>query len=130
MSIFLITLLGLASIACKKSDPMPEGQITIDFEDSQDLPETAIVATFKKVVADSRCPTTVECIWAGEVSVEIEFLIDGQTEVKTLTLEEVRTEKPSITINGVKIVLENVLPYPEDPDGIDDKDYSILLCVN
>jgi hypothetical protein len=67
--------------------------------------------TFDAVIADSRCPTDVQCIRAGEAVVRVTVVAQGQT-AETV---EVRTT-PSLnqtSVAGHTLTLTRVLPAPD-----------------
>lgn len=48
---------------------------------------TDLHVTFQRVVEDSRCPVNVQCVWAGEVTLELGFRTgDGPERTHTLVL--------------------------------------------
>ncbi len=66
---------------------------------------------FESVKSDSRCPSDVQCVWAGEVTVEIRWLEPSTGENALLSLGSGDT--PSWVRQGETIVrLVEVLPYP------------------
>lgn len=78
---------------------------------------------FVEVLADSRCPLGVDCVWAGEVKILLEFTPgDGDPVSFELTGfvgpeggAEVKAE-----VSGYRFTLERVDPYPRD--GVQDED--------
>ncbi|SDS41859.1 hypothetical protein [Gramella sp. MAR_2010_147] len=100
---------------------------------------------FKKVISDSRCPAgdAVTCIWAGEVTVLVEFYEDGklkgekvvagtnrlmgETEIlasAAISLSEF-SKVSDLSISGVK-----VLPYPRGRVKISPEEYSLNLKIS
>lgn len=75
-------------------------------------------------VRDSRCPLGVLCVWAGEVSVDLDVRVgDGALQAHTLTLRTAGAEDASTAMAAdFRIALVGVLPYPvfglpPDPAG-------------
>ncbi|MBP6857819.1 MAG: MliC family protein [Candidatus Pacebacteria bacterium] len=61
--------------------------------------------TALELVEDSRCPKSVQCIWAGTVKVKVQVTNNyGKNNRGTLTLDEKQD------IGGVKVTLTEVLP--------------------
>ena len=86
----------------------------------------------KNVSDDSRCPTNVTCVWAGEVSAKIEVYENNVLkETKTMTFNyKNKTENVAWFTNyfkekAIKDVL--VLPYPENGKTINPEDYYLKL---
>ena len=68
-------------------------------------------------VNDSRCPTGVNCFWAGEVKVILEVsrtLVDGNKPVELQLTLQSRQEPVIATVPGYEFELLNVDPYPKD----------------
>ncbi|MGB1307389.1 MAG: hypothetical protein ACPG6B_00665 [Oceanihabitans sp.] len=89
---------------------------------------------FVKVIEDSRCPTNVSCVWAGQVKVLVAILEKGVVkEEKQITLS---TKIPFKNRIGNLISLENtmvsgynVFPYPEYGSKINPEDYYLQVGV-
>lgn len=64
-----------------------------------------------EVLEDSRCPKGATCVWQGQVRVAVEVTTgDGapvRVELSTLP------DKSSADVNGFRIQLQDVAPYPE-----------------
>jgi len=97
---------------------------------------------FKKVISDSRCPEGTTCIWAGEVTVLIEFYEDGnykgeKTIVGTNILagETEIIHNPAISlseffqIGDLKLTGIVVKPYPRSKKILAEE-YSLRLMVS
>lgn len=86
---------------------------------------------FKEVVADSRCPKDVTCIWAGEAKVLIEVLENGKSvEEKVVTIGA--TSIP-LKFNAEDILYSlsfmQLLPYPTSTNKNPGQDYTLNLQV-
>ncbi len=78
-------------------------------------------------VNDSRCPTGVQCVWAGRVTVEVE--VSGSTseaEVVSLSSPVPAGEKPPLAL-GYRISLVSVNPYPQSGKEARESDYVAIL---
>ncbi|NUQ23746.1 MAG: hypothetical protein HUU34_07320 [Saprospiraceae bacterium] len=76
-------------------------------------------------IQDSRCPTGVDCIWAGEVKA----VLDVNGVSMTLGLSPNVEVEPSGSVDGYMIELRAVTPYPQYPNDIPSKDYRAELKV-
>ncbi len=86
----------------------------------------------KKVVADSRCPEGVNCIWAGEIEVIVsvyenkKFLKDHSIILSPKSQKEniawFSNYYPNTNINSI-----SVLPYPKEAVVLDPKKYYIKI---
>lgn len=77
-----------------------------------------------KVVSDSRCPTDVVCIQAGNVVVELE--LTKASKKGTLT---VATDEDGKPFEGYFVQILDVLPEPKSTVKIAEKDYIITISV-
>jgi len=82
---------------------------------------------FLEITADSRCPTGVTCIWAGEVSSLVEIDFRDSTLSRVLTAPGSSPGKADF--ENYEIVFE-VQPYPEAGKQIGKEDYRLSLEVN
>ncbi len=89
-----------------------------------------------KVIDDSRCPEGTQCIWAGEVTVEVAAYEDKKLiEQRTFTLnfnkDNMDTVKhwfeKNISTEKTTIKEINVVPYPKEGVPIQPEDYKIAL---
>ena len=93
--------------------------------------ETHVIIFFEGVLEDSRCPTGVQCPWAGNAAVRFEVSLDNaelapQPIVLNTTLEPRQTDKFARTIR-----LEGLDPYPVDSEPpIDPGSYVAELAVS
>src|SRR4029453_17906302 len=79
---------------------------------------------FRGVESDSRCPRDVTCIWAGDASVAIVARGNGSEAVLQL---HTNLEPGSATVDGARIELVGVTPYPVSTSKIERKDYRATL---
>lgn len=94
--------------------------------------KSGIQFRLKSVFDDSRCPKNVTCVWAGEVSVEVEVYENNVLkESKTMTFtnknksENVAWFTNYLKEKEIKEVL--VLPYPENGKTLNPEDYYLKL---
>lgn len=82
---------------------------------------------FSAVNNESRCPTGVQCIWAGNAAVAIEFSKKGKKAMPaTLNTSVQPTE---MNFKGYKIKLVALSPHPKVNQTIDERDYEATLIV-
>lgn len=116
-----LAVLTLACAAGAQSEPMPNLQIFPPSEVTLLEGQTAevslsgnpapVLVKFTRVVADSRCPRNVQCVWAGEVAVLLTFSGAATGE---LTLKLPGSEATPATGNAgpYRIEVLDVTPYP------------------
>jgi hypothetical protein len=108
----------LATTTGSTSTPKPTTGIAIG--DSQKINDTTI--TVLNLVSDSRCPTDVQCVWAGTVSVRV--AIDALSRDFTFTLGEPQT------VGNATITLTEVKPGQKNSNQtIASKDYRFTFTV-
>jgi hypothetical protein len=78
---------------------------------------------FAGIASDSRCPSDVTCLWAGEVVVQLAVRSDGRT-----TQHEIR-EMHSATIGGYTVAVLQVLPARTSSQPIAPADYRATLKI-
>lgn len=83
--------------------------------------------TFKEVLTDSRCPTGVTCVWAGEVSCLTEIVKGGAINNVVLT-QPGASDPATENYDGYNIAF-NVTPYPEAGKQIAPGDYRMILTI-
>ena len=72
-----------------------------------------------ELVEDSRCPTGVQCVWAGRVRMALR-LGDNATTLAT---------DSSFAAEGLSVRLDSVLPYPSSTTRIATSDYRAFVTV-
>jgi uncharacterized lipoprotein YajG len=88
------------------------------------LEDARFEVQFNGIAADSRCPSDVACVWAGEVLVQLAIRNEGRT-----TQHEVR-EMQSATVGGYHVTVLQVLPPPRSAQRIAAADYRVTLKIS
>jgi hypothetical protein len=78
---------------------------------------------------DSRCPTGVDCFWAGQVICDIELIKDGNKNQITLTESAGSGLTTGYTFQNYKITFA-VSPYPVAGKTIAKSDYRLSLTIS
>jgi hypothetical protein len=90
-----------------------------------------LTVRFVEVLMDSRCPTGVLCVWAGEVSVLVAVAGHGEKPQEiTLTITPRDPEATTAPVFEHTVKLLRVHPYPQKDRKIDPQRYSASLVVN
>lgn len=86
---------------------------------------------------DSRCPSDVQCIWAGHVAilVDVEIASSGESLGRfKMTLlgnsESGTSTNDQLSIGGYLVELVNVTPYPSSTTVIEPSDYAAIMIVS
>lgn len=85
--------------------------------------------TFFEVSEDSRCPSDVVCIWAGQVVVTV-ALEDGGDDLYSESLIVGNAEAATKKIGDYTVEAMAVDPYPVSTGTIASADYSLTLKVS
>lgn len=129
-----VILLFLFAAGCAKSAApgvklgeeftLPAGQSVL-------VPDENLRLQFVEVVADSRCPRNVVCIWAGNVSCLIEVtLTDGSAPAYRVVITQPGlTDQPASDIFSGYQAAFRVEPYPVAGSTIAPKDYRLIMTV-
>jgi len=84
---------------------------------------------FGRVESDSRCPSTVTCVWAGNAAIELQVsAVAGDGPRHRLLLNTGLDPKAGEAL-GVRITLLALTPYPETPSGVAEDAYRARLDV-
>jgi len=128
-----LALLGL-NWHCERINNQPDNAqlylgdtLELEYGQSITLLPDNIEIRFDSVVSESRCPVSVDCIWAGTAEVKLR-LKQGQVE-ETIVLSTY-TEPHSAVVFGKTVTLIDVSPYPQDPlVVIPQEDYRVQVVV-
>ena len=114
--------------------PTPARQIvplglrfTVAFGETVAIEGTVATITLAEVVQDSRCPTDVTCIRAGDVTLRLATADADGVEHVEVTIGD-RGES-SATFDGLTVTLLEVAPVPRSTGAIDPLLYSATLTV-
>ena len=106
-----------------------EEQFSLNFEKTATVSPVNITVKFLKVTEDSRCPSDVVCIWAGQVSALVNVNNNGKDigDIK-LTLGANKDDAVK-DIGGYYLKLLEVKPYPISTKKIEPSEYVVTLVV-
>lgn len=87
----------------------------------------ALSVTFVTVAEDSRCPTGVQCVWAGNGAVALMVDTPG-TGKQTVTLNTTLTPR-TVKAGPYEISLVGLKPYPKQGSPIPPATYAATLQI-
>lgn len=124
--LFRPLILALLVTACGQDTTEP-GQQTVDVRlgSALTIPGDTTTVRFTDVTSDSRCPTGVQCVWAGEA---VTVFTVGSTETYTLTLGA-DAQKASAIAHGYTMKIVGLKPYPTSAGPINKADYVATLKI-
>lgn len=79
-------------------------------------------------IADSRCPSDVACIWAGQVNATL--VVQGPTSKGTITVSMSPGKNSTTPFDNYIIQLVDVKPYPKSGHSISLSDYIVTLNIS
>ena len=138
--IIVIFILGCNGV----KDPVTDGDdspdddqdiinATLDNEFRLEIHQTAFIESenikikFMDVTEDSRCPSEVVCVWAGQVKILVNISKDDEDlGDATLIADDDQAVK---TFDGYSVRLLKVDPYPISTEQIELSDYIIIMIV-
>ncbi len=106
--------------------PDAEGRLTLAVAGQAEV-APGLVLTLESVVADSRCPVDVTCVWAGEI--RIAFSLDSPDSEAPRHHFELSTSAPAASARGLRFELLGATPAPRSTTKIAPADYRIALRV-
>jgi hypothetical protein len=130
-SVFLVTAL-IATAACAPEVDARTVALGDSFSlavgQSASIEGEDLAIKFIDVVADSRCPSGVQCIWQGQVACLVEITYSGTGQQTVLTYPGL-TQEPSETQFGSYQFTFSVDPYPEAGKEIEKSQYRLNLLI-
>lgn len=131
LSISLVLILTGVTLPHAFSDDMVNAQLGTNFEimanQTVSIQPQGVMLQLVNVT-DSRCPSDVTCIWAGQATVNLAVQDNGNTNLLTLVSQAGSTDIKSTGQYVVQLV--KVDPYPTSKKTINFSDYIITLRVS
>ncbi len=121
----------VAIVGCAPVETAIVAEPGVEF--SLSLGQTAVLngggprITFRQVSEDSRCPTDVTCVWAGDAKIEITISRNGSDDTKVVSLTPPNNETSS---GDVRIRFVGLAPVPRQADAGKPKAYVAQLVVS
>ena len=91
---------------------------------------TKLRIRFVAVENDSRCPSDVTCVWAGNAAVQIQLGIGRGSKTVTLNTSKSPSFVGEDEYHGYKVKLVELGPYPRSDRKIARRDYTATLLVS
>ena len=106
-------LLLLAALACSRTmsepgDVAPGHEVALRAGQSVQVTNTPVAVSFEGA-NDSRCPSDVTCISAGEALIRLHFSGAGADRIDTL---KVISQPRTTTYGGYRFEVVSLIPYP------------------
>lgn len=123
-----VALLGAAGCGnASEPSPVPVGQaFELSVAKTQDIGD-GLRVTFNSVSEDSRCPTDVTCVWAGNAALQVTVALSGNGSTNGV-LNTSRADEP-VRAGGFEVRVRDLRPAPLSTRTIDPRDYVATLVV-
>jgi hypothetical protein len=121
--------LKLNSAAAKQTGARVGQEFPLKAGQQLKLEDADLSLKFVGVKQDSRCPSNVNCVWAGNAEVALE-LVNGQcTTALTLNTHPRSPASDEGKAGGFRVKLVKLDPYPHTEQKIAPGDYRATLLV-
>ena len=124
-------LLSVLVFGCQTNDneeqANPNDPIIIHVDSCFDNADNGISVCLVSVTEDSRCPTGLVCVWAGDAVAN--FTIKTKNELNSFQLHTNNSFQTDTLLHGYRIILLSISSYPSTDSQIDQKDYSAEILV-
>ena len=116
---------AVALVACGRDGSAADLGVPIQLTPGQSAvyAEPQLEVHFSGIETDSRCPTDVACVWAGEVIVKLSIRSDGKTTQHPIK------ESQGAVVSGYTVTVLQVLPPRSSSQRIAPDDYRVTLKV-
>jgi hypothetical protein len=110
------------------AQPEADTLASLHIGESVTPPKSTTTITFTEVADDSRCPTNVTCVWAGDAAVTLRVQpAKGAAEV--VTLHTGLANGQSATAAGLRLRLERLEPRPTFGKTLDRSTYVATIAI-
>jgi hypothetical protein len=121
-----LVLLAFTSIYSAVSDQEP-GK-TFEVKAAEVVTIDGLRITFEGVSEDSRCPTGVQCVWAGDAAATF-TLEKPPAAAEPRTLHTNGRYERQTNYDNFTVRLEDLKPYPKEGGSIAPGDYRATLII-
>jgi hypothetical protein len=121
----LILALALAACGAQGTEPALGENIELRYGASVLIPGDSVSVRFTDVTADSRCPTGVQCVWAGEA---VTVFTIGAAQTVTLSLGA-DAQQATVIARGRQITLIALKPHPSSTAPTAKGDYIATIRI-
>jgi hypothetical protein len=117
-------------ISCPSPSGVADTEVIVGAGETVPVGNEGLTVTFLEVTEDSRCPSDALCIRTGQATVRVKFEKDGQDLGEfSLSLGEGRENETAVTLEGYKIMLFRLDPYPVSAGATQPDEYVAYLAA-
>ena len=137
---FVLAIAAVAVAGCvTPSQPGAEGvQATIQVQQGREfelavlqdarITGTSVTVRFLGVLNDSRCPSDVKCVWAGNAIARFNLSAPGQQAL--ITSLNTTLDPKSVQYGGLTLTLTGLKPVPKSGSAIPSTSYVAVLTTS
>ena len=111
-------------------DARPNREFKLKVGQRVTLKGTRLQIKFISVANDSRCPSDVTCVWAGNAAARFQLSTGRSQKMVTLNTSGNATFVREVEYKGYKVKLVDLSPYPRSDRKIAPHDYVATLLVS
>jgi len=108
VSLFLLASCGGQAPRGDDATIVPPADVTLQMGAHRDV--GGVVITFVRVKEDSRCPSDVQCVWAGNAAVELTLTPGGSAPVSRVINSGI--DPKTIDDFGLRLTFRSLSPSP------------------
>jgi hypothetical protein len=125
----LLILASLAAACGDGNSPTAPSSLpaTLTLTPGQQANAGGLTIFFERVVADSRCPTNVTCIQAGDATLALNLSLGGVGTKYELTAVDPATR--TVIYDDYKVEIAGLQPYPVSYEAIPQASYRATITV-
>ena len=123
-----ILLLLVIGFSCANKDDGTQVVVNLKVNDCFDNYQNQVRICLDSVFNDSRCPTGFECVWEGDALAA--FTLNKNKVVRNFNLHANTRFKNDTIIDGIRIKLLKISPYPVANQEINPSDYIAEISVH
>ncbi|MFH0737206.1 MAG: hypothetical protein V1827_00500 [Candidatus Micrarchaeota archaeon] len=127
ISVLMVLLFGCFQPATKTAGINEE--FTLKINETASIPSEGLSITLVDVPEDSRCPSSVQCVWAGRTTVEFQVKKGNADLGRFNATSEPGASGTAVAVSGYLIRVIGVSPYPGAPSSIQKSDYTVTMEV-
>jgi len=118
---------GASSGVIPSEQVQPNRQFDLNSGQEAKVQGTPIAVRFQSVSEDSRCPSDVVCVWAGNAVVRLSITSTDASSIDALL--NTTLDPKNVTYSGYTIRLIDLKPVPKSGTKIVDADYVATIEV-
>lgn len=123
-----VLLILILPVAIAADPPSAKTPFTLKVGESKVVEDLRVTVGFISVPSDSRCPSSVECVWEGDAAAFMWLQASGseRTEFDVHTSMQFGRSR---VVDGFTVMLVAVAPYPVYGGDVDPADYVVTITV-